>query len=262
MRTSILLLSCALILGLRAQLINGSFEDAEGNFNDSGWVATCSVGFGPPAPGWGTSSILVPHSNAPSCGWSRLDQLVPAIGDGETWTLSGWCANFTFFWADPYSGFRFGIKDALGNLSFNTAALQNTGGWTYLSVTNTFSLLPGDTVFVECDPGTVSGFGTNPVYAMFDGVELTSLPTGIKANDDAIKLQLRPNPVVDRLWVAAKEAILEMRVIGVDGAVQRALPFTAASGTAEVEISDLEPGAHMLWVRTTKGVSTARFIKL
>src|SRR5262245_28319741 len=117
MRTLLILLSCAFVPGLRAQLINGSFEDSLGNPSAVGWVGSCDIMPGPGAPGFGNYSMLVPHSNAPGCGWSWLRQLVPAIGDGETWTLSGWCANFTWMWADPYSGFRFGIKDAQGNLS-------------------------------------------------------------------------------------------------------------------------------------------------
>lgn len=262
MRHLFLLLSFAWAMGTHAQLINGSFEDALGNPSDSGWVATCSTMPGPGAPGCGNYAILVPHSNAPGCGWSRLDQLVPAIGDGETWTLSGWCANFTWFFADPYSGFRFGIKDAQGGLSFNTAALQNTGSWTYLSVTNTFTLDPGDTVFVECDPGSVSGMGSNQVFAMFDGVELVSLSTGVEEGHNSKQVHLRPDPAVDRVWVATGEPLLELRVIGINGGVQRELPFTASGGTAEVDITGLSSGVHQLWVRTASGVKSARFIKL
>ncbi|MEO8589915.1 MAG: hypothetical protein ABI432_11130 [Flavobacteriales bacterium] len=261
-RTLLLLLSSALVSGAHAQLLNGSFEDDLGNPTWAGWVGTCDVVPGPGAPGFGAYSILVPHSNAPGCGWSRLDQLVPFIGDGESWTLSGWCANFTFFFADPYSGFRFGVKRADGDLDFNTAALQNTGSWTHLSVTNSFTLAPGDTVFVECDPGTVSGLGENQVFAMFDGVELVQLSTGIHEADAGIRLRTRPNPVADHLWVATDAPLLELRMIGMDGTVQRDLPFAGQGGTAEVDVSDLAPGVHAVWARTREGVRTARFIKL
>lgn len=261
MRTLLLALSCALIPSLHAQLLNGSFEDELGNPAFAGWVGTCDVMPGPGAPGFGSYSALVPHSNAPGCGWSRLDQLVPFIGDGETWTLSGWCANFTWMFTDPYSGFRFGVKHADGDLDFNTAALQNTGSWTHLSVTNSFTLAPGDTVFVECDPGTVSGMGENQVFAMFDGVELEQLTTGVREADNRVRLHTRPNPVVDRLWVATDAPVLELRIIGMDGAVTE-LPFARFSGTAEVDVADLAPGAHMVWARTRDGVSTVRFIKL
>ncbi|HMC97718.1 MAG TPA: hypothetical protein VKG92_08700 [Flavobacteriales bacterium] len=261
MRAPLLLLSCAVIPSLHAQLANGSFEDDLGNYADSGWVATCTVMPGPGAPGLGAYSVLVPHSNAPGCGWSRLDQLVPIIGDGETWTLSGWCANFTWMFADPYSGFRFGIKRANGDLDFNTAALQNTGSWTHLSVTNSFTLAPGDTVFVECDPGTVSGLGENQVWAMFDGVELVQISTGMGEADAGMHLHMRPNPVVDRLWIATDVPLLELRIISMDGAVAD-LPFTAYGSTTEVDVADLAPGAHVVWARTKDGVRTTRFVKL
>ena len=98
-----------------AQSFNGSFEDTLGNYNDSGWVSTCSVLPGPAAPGFGSVGVLVPHSNTSSCtGWSRFYHYVPWIADGETWTLSGWCGVFTFPFFSPYVGLRFGWKDALG----------------------------------------------------------------------------------------------------------------------------------------------------
>jgi hypothetical protein len=261
MRTALLFVIVALFAsGARAQLINGSFEDALGNPSDSGWVATCTTMPGPAAAGFGNWGILVPHSNAPGCGWSRLDQLVPAIADGETWTLSGWCCNFTWFWADPYIGFRFGIKHGDGSLSFNTAALMNFGTWDYLQVTNTFTLAVDDTVFVECDPGTVSGSGTNEVFANFDGVQLTSVPTGLPGTASAPQLIMRPNPVVDRFWVAAQGAVIEARAIGSDGSME-ALPFRTSGSTAEIDASALSAGVHTLWARTASGIATARFVK-
>lgn len=262
MRASLLLLCCSVIPGLHAQLLNGSFEDDLGNPTWAGWLGTCDVMPGPGAPGFGTYSILVPHSNAPGCGWSRLDQLVPFIEDGDTWTLSGWCANFTWFFTDPYSGFRFGIKRANGELDFNTAALQNTGNWTHLSVTNSFSLAPGDTVFVECDPGTVSGNGENQVWAMFDGVELVQVATGVQEANDGVRLHMRPNPAVHRIWLASEEPMLELTIISADGGVERTLSFAGQRGAIEMGVQDLAPGAYLAWVRTVSGVRTARFVKL
>jgi hypothetical protein len=262
MRIRVLVPLLALASTSHAQLVYGSFEDAQGNFKDSCWVSTCTAMPGPAAPNWGSYGILVPHSNSQGCGgWSRLYQYVPAIADGETWTLSGWAANFTFFWADPYIGFRFGWKDAGGTLHFNTAALQNTGQWTYLDVTNTFDLEPGDTVFVECDPGTVSGNGDNQVMAMFDGVELVSEPTNVHVAPPSLQLHMRPNPVIDRVWVASEDPLLELRIIGMDGAVERTVPFVQRNGTIEMNVSDLPAGAHLIWARSHAGVSTMRFVK-
>lgn len=261
MRTTVLLISCVTITGLHAQLLNGSFEDEEGNPTWTGWVGTCDVMPGPAAPGFGDYGILVPHSNAPGCGWSRLDQLVPAIQDGSTWTLSGWCANFTWFWADPYSGFRFGIKRADGTLEFNTAALQNTGSWTYLSVTNSFSLADGDTVFVECDPGTVSGLGENQVMAMFDGVELADLSTSVGGPDQGPELHLWPSVVQERLWVASDEPLLELRIVEMSGSMRHREAVTLRHGAMELDVSGLRAGAYVLWARSASGVVAERFVK-
>ena len=232
-----------------------------GNYADSGWVSTCSTSPMSGGPGLGNWSVLVPHSNAPGCGWSRLYQFVPSIADGETWTLSGWCANFTSFWADPYIGYRFGVKDALGNLSWNTAALMNTGVWTYLQVTNSFTLAPGDTVFVECDPGAVSGLGGNQVWAMFDGIELTSLSTSVTGPTAPQPLRIRPNPVIDRLWVAMDEPAEDVQVIAADGSVHSPLVIDHGN-TLEVDVTGEASGMHVLLVRTATGVRTARFVQL
>ena len=262
MRAVLLLGACFLAHAGTAQLINGSFEDDLGNFSDSGWVSTCSVGFGPAAPGFGNTGILVPHGQTPGCGWSRLYQFVPAIGDGETWTLSGWCGVFTFPFFSPYVGLRFGWQETDGTLHFNTAALTNTGSYTYLSVTNTFALAPGDTVFVECDPGTTSGMGSNQLFAMFDGLELNDVSTDVPDAAASATLNIHPDPVHDRIWVASPDPIEEVRVVDLGTGSVRPLPHILRGGTAEVDVTGLVPGAYMLWVRSAHEVRTGRFVKL
>ena len=73
-------------------------------------------------------------------------------------------------------------------------------------------------------------------------------------------LHLRPNPVVDRAWLAADAPLLEVRAIGMNGAVYT-LPFSTRGGTAKVDVKGLDAGAYTVWARTGAGVSTARFIK-
>ncbi|MBK6543145.1 MAG: hypothetical protein IPG10_18045 [Flavobacteriales bacterium] len=244
-----------------AQSFNGSFEDTLGNYNDSGWVSTCSVLPGPAAPGFGSVGVLVPHSNTSSCtGWSRFYHYVPWIADGETWTLSGWCGVFTFPFFSPYVGLRFGWKDALGTVHFNTAALTNNGGYTFLSVTNTFALAPGDTVFVECDAGTAGGMGVNQLFAMFDGLTLSQLPTSV-VERSTHTLALGPNPVRDHLWVGGMERVREVRCIDGSGRMSAPRPFEARAGTVEVTVVDLPPGMHVLYLRSDTEVRTVRFVK-
>lgn len=262
MRTRSFLLACACIPSLHAQLINGSFEDALGNPSDSGWVASCTTWWAPGEPGFGDQCVLVPHGNTPGCGWSWFRQFVPEINDGETWTLSGWCNNDNWLIADAWIGFRFGIKDAMGNYTFNTAAVQNPHDWSFLTVTNSFSLVPGDTVFVSCVPGMLGLMGSITTYAMFDGVELTEVTTGIPGFHAPLRLHLRPDPVVDHLWVAVDAPLRELYAVGMDGKVHRSIPFTMSGNTAELDVSSLHAGAYVLWVRTSDRVGTERFIKL
>lgn len=173
-----------------AQLLNGSFEDALGNFDLSHWQYTCigaSTMPGPAAPGFGNTGVLVPHSNSFSCGNSKLYQTLPAIQDGEVYTLSGWCCNFLWMIADPYIGFRMGSKSSVGTFNTYVGPLMNTGTWTYLSVTDTFHVAPGDTALVMCDAGTVSGSGGTPTFGNFDGITLEPvIPTSIAPSTTAL----------------------------------------------------------------------------
>jgi hypothetical protein len=114
---------------------------------------------------------------------------------------------------------------------------------------------------VECDPGSVSGLGGDAVFAMFDGVELVQLATDVHEADAGMRLHTRPNPVVDQLWITTDAPLLELRIIGMDGAVSD-LPFAAHNGTAQVDVADLAPGAYVVWARTKDGLRTTRFIKL
>ncbi|MEO8067410.1 MAG: hypothetical protein ABI599_06925 [Flavobacteriales bacterium] len=263
MRTALLLFVLSQSPFLCAQLANGSFEDGQGNFDSSGWISTGSALPGPPATGFGNYGVLVCTSNSAGCnGWSRFYQYVPGIADGGTWTLSGWCGVFTFPFFSPYVGIRTGWKDALGTLHFNTAALTNNGGYTYLSVTNTFTLAPGDTAFVECDPGTAGGMGTNQLFAMFDGLELTDITTDVSDRTEADPLVLRCNLVGDRLWFACGSAVQEVRIIEAGSGRSIHTSFEAQGTTNVVDVVQLSAGPSVLWVRTNAGIRTARFMKL
>lgn len=251
------------LLSAHGQLINGSFEDGQGNPDLSGWTSSCNILPGPGAPGFGDYGVLVPHSNSGDCGgWSRMWYDVPEIINGETWTLSGWCGVFTFPFFSPYVGLRFGWREADGTLHFNTAALTNNGGYTYLSVTNTFTLADDDTVFIECEPGTASGMGVNQLYAMFDGLELTQEPMGVMEARAQAGLVLRSNVVTEQLWLAAEEPVLEIRIVELASGRSRSMPFNHIGDTIALEVASLAPGAHGLLVRTINGMHTTRFVKL
>lgn len=258
---SILLLGFINCTGLRAQLINGSFEDGQGNFDASGWTSTCPMVWGPAAPGYGDFGALVNHSNAGCSGWSRATHLVPEIANGETWTLSGWCGVFTFPFFSPYVGFGLGWKEADGTLHFFTAPVTNNGTYTYLQVTNTFALAPGDTAFVELDPGTASGGSGNSLFAMYDGLELINLSTGDAAPMPSRELAARMNVAQDRLWLGCDEAIIAVRLVELGSGRSFAMPLYTSRTTVEVDLRAFASGAYAVVAVTASGLRTARFVK-
>ncbi len=242
-----------------AQLVNGSFE-SDGNWDFSAWTATCGSPVPlPGAPGFGDFGAGVQHGESNGCGGSFLYQLVPQIHDGETWTLSGWCFNFLFNVSDPYIGFRMGVKHADATFSYNTPALMSSGNWTHLNVTNSFTLVPGDTAYVMCDAGTVSGMGgTN--YAVFDGLELTSLSTGV----DALGMPTAacfPDPAQERLWVDVPVRPERLNIIDATGREHVLGTFHHNGASLEVDVSSIPPGLCVMRIETATGIRTVRFIK-
>ena len=143
------LFALALSLPSSAQLVNGSFE-SDGQWDLTGWTAPCqNAFFGGGQTGNGDYSLALPHGETNgSCYASTAYQLVPSISNGSVWTLSGWCHNFATGFSDPYIGIGMGVKHADGWWEYFTAPVMNTGNWTLLSVTNSFTLLEGDTAFV------------------------------------------------------------------------------------------------------------------
>lgn len=255
MRPHLLLALCCAATGLNAQLINGSFENAEG-WDASGWTVPCqNAFFGSGQVGAGDWSLALPHGtlNGP-CYFSRITQLVPAITDGTEWTLHGWCHNMATGFSDPYIGIGMGIKHADGWWEYFTSAQMNTGNWTYLSVTNTFDLAAGDTAFVICDAGVISGNGGGG-WAEFDGLELAGLSTGI-TNGTV--------PVLPWWYDARAEEVVIPGGIGpiqLHDAFGRivAAPWQASGTIGErISITGLASGCYIL----TQGGRSLRFVKI
>ncbi|MBK8500693.1 MAG: hypothetical protein IPL52_18180 [Flavobacteriales bacterium] len=258
---SILMLGFVPCVSIHAQLINGSFEDGQGNFDNTGWTSTCPMVWGPAAPGYGDFGALVNHSNAGCNGWSRATHLVPEIANGETWTLGGWCGVFTFPFFSPYVGFGLGWKEADGTLHFFTAPVTNNGTYTYLQVTNTFALAPGDTAFVELDPGTASGGSGNSLFAMYDGLELANLTTGSGVTFPSRELALRTNVAQDQLWLGCDEAILAVQLVELGSGRSVAMPISSGGTTIEVDLRAFASGAYAVIAGTASGSRIARFVK-
>lgn len=248
-----ILLLCVTPTASPAQLLNGSFENGQGDFDATGWTATCGGTFPEAgAPGFGDQAIAVPHGESNGCSGSFLIQLMPDIHNGETWTLTGWCYNFLYNISDPYIGIRMGVKYADGSYLYNTPALMSSGIWTGLSVTNTFTLSTGDTAYVMCDAGTVSGFGLG-TYAVFDGLALTNISTGVTALPQ-IEQAWRYDATNDQLIVAAAHAPLCVDALG----RPVTLPIVSADrGSMRFSTATLKPGMFVVG----DGLRSLRFVK-
>lgn len=243
-----------------AQLVNGSFENEEG-WDLTGWVSSCNNAFfGIGHPDHGTWSTSVPHGETNgSCYASNIVQFVPAIQDGSTWTLDGWLHNMLTGFSDPYIGMGMGIKHEDGWWEYFTSAQMNTGNWTHLTVTNSFSIAPGDTAFVILSGGLVSG-GGSPAWAEFDGMVLTDLSTGIAA-PPADSPAFFPNPARDKMWVDMPERPQRACVIDAAGRERAIGTFHHNGVSLEVDVSSIQPGPYVMLLRSDTGFRLVRFVK-
>lgn len=261
MKHTCALLALCLSSPTNAQLVNGSFENPDG-WDLTGWTSSCqNAFFGIGQPDNGNWSTSVPHGETNgSCYASNLVQFVPAIQNGATWTLDGWCHNMLTGFSDPYIGIGMGIKHEDGWWEYFTSAQMNTGNWTHLSVTNSFAMAAGDTAFVILNAGIVSGNGTG-AWAEFDGFTLTDLSTGIERNDTGRSPAFFPNPTTDKLWVDLPERTIAVDLIDALGRTTTLPAFTQSGRTLELDLADVPPGPAYLRIRTIAAARTLRFIK-
>ena len=247
-----------------AQVLNGSFEDPLGNFDLSHWQYTCSGSspfFGPGAPGFGSVGVLVPHSSPLSCGNSKLYQTIPSVQDGEVYTLSGWCFNWISGITDPYIGFLMGTTDGLGVFHYYTGPVMNTGSWTYLSVTDTFHVAIGDTAFVMCNPGVVSGGSGIVTYGCFDGISLTPVVSTSVTSDLPVAPPFRYDPSAQALMVhLGDRQPREIRLFDATG--RNLAAHTRRDGsTLTVDMAMQVEGIYLLLLADTEGAQVLRFAR-
>jgi hypothetical protein len=243
---------------VNAQLVNGNFE-SNGQFDLTGWTSLCNNAF------WGIGyyegdwCVAVPHGESNGCSQGDIIQYVPGIQNGETWTFGGWCMNNNWMQSNPSIGLRQGIKLADGTMTYFTGAVQSGGSWFHLSVTNTFTINPGDTAFVLCDGGLVSGNG-NFNWAQFDAMDLQLLATGMD-NASERTPAFRPNPADDKLWIDLEEMPISITAIDISGREHRLNSLFRSGRTVELEVSNVAPGLCLLMINTPSGIRSLRFAK-
>lgn len=241
-----------------AQLINGSFENEEG-FDLTGWTSICGNaiwGIGGYEGDW---SVALPHGETNGCAQSDLIQYVPAIQDGETWTISGWCMNWNWMQSNPYIGFRMGIKRADGTMDYFTAGVASPNTWYHLTFANTFDINPGDTAFVMCDGGFVNNNAGNN-WGQFDAVDVQLTSTAITERSTPAPA-FRPNPAADKLWIDLPEQVIAITVVDVTGREHALHTFHHNERSLEVDVSSIPGGLCVMRVNTASGLRTLRFLK-
>ncbi|MBN1350354.1 T9SS type A sorting domain-containing protein [candidate division KSB1 bacterium] len=169
------------------QIVNGSFETADGQPSLTGWVNSGGQSFAEAPPGGGNWSIEI----SGGCVWSHCCQLIPSIQDKEIWELKGWAKR-----ANRISGGHIGWYSTSGDTPLRDVFIGDTV-WTHISVQDTFSLSEKDTIGVMLmGGGGIVGWGG--IYC--DMIEIEK--KGIMSSTDQTErsplhsclLQNYPNP--------------------------------------------------------------------
>jgi hypothetical protein len=126
-----------------------------------------------------------------------------------------------------------------------------TGNEVYLTIGNFNYDSLSDSVKVGGN-GTYSGFA----YYYIDGVSVIDVATiGIKQVKDAIKVDVYPNPAIDKLYIETKEEdIKEIRLYDVLGKEQ------LSTTKKEIDISSLSNGVYFITVRANESFFSKKII--
>lgn len=181
-----MLVCCVLSTASMAQVMNGSFEN--GSSPDLlGWEWTCGAESVEDAPaGGGSWCIKVAGGNLKGCFPGYAYQKIPAVTDGQTYTLSGWVHTQSSLPVGLYFGKIH--KDTITTLAGDTTTSTQ---WTPLSIQSSFTLSPGDTALVVLFGGIAGG----PVqgFGYFDLINLQEI-TGIAPIAKPSNFKVSPNP--------------------------------------------------------------------
>src|SRR5688572_14985954 len=180
----------SLNFGFSQSLVNGSFEDMNGNADLSGWDnLTCGtmVSASGGCPGGGSWHVQANPGSPLTCTPEYVFQKFPNIVSGQQVAFSVWA----YVVGPQYAGI--GIGKVNNNVvTMYLSATTNSLSWTPLSGSATYSLNPGDTAILCLYTGAVTGFTLNN-NSHFDLVTMSVL-TGTNEVSAEPGASVYPNP--------------------------------------------------------------------
>ena len=174
-----------------AQVVNGSFE-TDGQPSLSGWRFTCAGAASEDAPsGGGTWSLKLAPGNVQGCSPGLAFQAVPAVRSGEVWRLTVWAKRSAA--TATIASIYWKISSADGTATSLSADTTSARSWTQLTVVDTLSLVPGDSVMIVLDAGGTSGPEILGAGANFDLVSVE------RVDATSVRYEEGPEPGLDGL---------------------------------------------------------------
>ncbi len=174
-----------------AQVVNGSFE-VDDQPSLGGWRFTCGgISFEDAPSEGGTWSLMLAPGNLQGCFPGQAFQTIPAIQNGEVWRLTVW-AKRSAATATVASIYR-KISAAKGTATSLSADTTSARSWTQLTVVDTLSLVPGDSVMIVLDAGGTSGPEILGAGANFDLVSVE------RVDATPVRYEEGPEPGLDGL---------------------------------------------------------------
>lgn len=251
---TLLLLSLPL-LETRAQLFNGSFEQA-GAPSLEGWEWSCDQPGeeNTAAPGAGQWCATKRPGHAKGCFPSYLFQRMPELQNGQLVTVSGWvrCQDETIC-LGGYIG--------LGRLSNGTVTYDDLAGsmdnaWTYVSITDTVEIDDGDTAVVVLTSGFIGG-PIDPAPAYFDGISAEWV-TGLNERSISAIVQ-RYDQGAQTLFLSAPAPVRSARLLDLTGRELRSNTDGLNTPSLALRTSALPTGVYFAVLNTTVGEHVVRF---
>lgn len=186
---SIMLLLCPAVSV--AQVVNGSFE-GDDQPSLGGWRFTCGgLSFEEAPSEGGTWSLQLPPGNLQGCFPGQAFQTIPAVQNGEVWRLTVWAKQNAA--TATVASIYWQISSADGTATSLSADTTSARSWTPLTVVDTLSLVPGDSVMIVLDAGQTSGPDIVGAGANFDLVSVE------RVDAMPVRYEEEPEPGLDGL---------------------------------------------------------------